>query len=321
MPVGGHPLDGNQMTLPKSEAQDNALAFERLLERHGILIKHGSNLERVILDVFALTYGLNERTKNSGDFAKSLAGFGDLARLVLGVEGHPSFPALLPHLRLLNHGEVLQTSKSLATDQVANKLFELYIGCLAMRCGHSVLLDNPLHSAGDNPDIIATFDDVRWGIACKVLHGNHQQSILNLLDSGLQQIERSSASTGVVIINLKNRIDHDYYWPTTVFSMDGQAQVPAFASIQEPLAGLVYDTKAIGRSLLDHASHKEIKSLFQGRKSIAAFVFWAQTTAMVVQDNLTFITCPHVLNVQVFGALSPQQQRVLECFESILGEN
>jgi hypothetical protein len=41
-----------------------------------------------------------------------------------------------------------------------------------------VQLDDPVNSAGDNPDVIAMFDGIRWGIACKVLHGSHPQSIL-----------------------------------------------------------------------------------------------------------------------------------------------
>src|SRR5689334_9030643 len=100
-------------------AADSAVAFETLLRQHGILVAHGSPLEQVILDVFAITYGLTDEETDSAEFARSLAGFGGLARLVLRVQEHPSFPALLPHLRLLNDGEVRQTAWSPATDQVA----------------------------------------------------------------------------------------------------------------------------------------------------------------------------------------------------------
>src|SRR5262249_41613426 len=154
----------------------------------------------------------------------SLAGFGDLARLLSRVKEHPSFAALIPHLRILNDGEVRQTTTSPASDQVANKLFELYVGCLALRCGTDVTLDDPSSSRGDTPDVIATFGPMRWGIACKVLHGSHPQSILNLVASGLEQIERSDVDTGLVIVNLKNRIDHNFYWPPPEVAATGEAR-------------------------------------------------------------------------------------------------
>lgn len=305
----------------RRNAFDNAIAFEALLRRQGIRVEQESVLERVILDVFAINYGLGHSEAHAGEFAKSLSGFGNLARLVLSVEGHASFPELLPHLRILNDGEVRQTARSPASDQVANKLFELYIACIAMRCGVDVCLDNPQQSQGNNPDVLATFNGVRWGIACKVLHGAHPQTILDLVASGVEQIDRSEAATGIVMVNLKNWINHDYYWPPTVFSEDRMGLVPAFASIEEPLEGLAYDTKELGKSLRAHASDSDIEPIFRGHKSIPAFAFVAQTTAMVVQGDETIITSPHVLNIQVFGPVPMHHRRVLECLVSILGEN
>ena len=297
----------------KSDASDEALAFEALLRQRGLSVAHGSVLERVILDVFAITYGLGRSEVNSGEFAKSLAGFGDLARLVLRVKDHPSFEALLPHLRMLNDGEVRQTTWSPASDQVANKLFELYVGCLAMRCGTNIKLDDPFESHGDTPDVLATFGQLRWGIACKVVHGTHPQSVLNLVASGIDQIDRSEATTGLVIVSLKNRIDHNYYWPPTEFDHTGEARVPAFRTIDEPMQGIEYDTVQLGKELLAHATESDIAAMFRGHKSIPAFTFWAQTTAMVVNDDRTIVTCPHLFNTQVFGAIPVHHQRVLEC--------
>lgn len=309
------------MASRNEEASDAALAFEALLRQHGLSVAHGSVLERTILDVFAITYGLARDEAHSGTFARSLAGFGDLARLLLRVKDHPSFEALLPHLRMLNDGEVRQTTSSPASDQVANKLFELYVACLAMRCGMDVSLDDPCNSQGNNPDVIATFAETRWGIACKVLHGTHSQSILNLVASGLDQIDRSDVTTGLVIVNLKNRIDHNFYWPPTEFTDTGEARVPAFRTIEEPMEGLEYDTIQIGRQLRSHASESAIAEMFRGRKSLPGFTFWAQTTAMVVDGDRTMIVNPHLFNTQVFGRVSLHQQGVLECLSEGLGDD
>jgi hypothetical protein len=274
-----------------------------------------------MLDVFAIQYGVDGRIQDPAPFARSLAGFGDLARLVLSVSNSESFQALLPHLRLLNDGQILQNIPSRASDQIANKLFELYVACLAMRCGTNVTLDDPSRSDGSNPDVLCTFGGIRWGIACKVVHGASPQSLLDLIEGGLDQIDRSPASTGVVIVNLKNRIDHDFYWPPTTIDANGNRSSKGFRSLDEPLQGLTYDSQQIGAGLKAHATLQAIGAMFHGRKSIPAFALWAQTTALVAEKDRMVISHPHIINLQAWKDLIPAQKWPLDEFIAILGEN
>jgi hypothetical protein len=37
-----------------------------------------------------------------------------------------------------------------------------------MQIGNGIELDDPYRSSGDNPDILASIDGIRWGFACKM---------------------------------------------------------------------------------------------------------------------------------------------------------
>lgn len=268
-----------------------------------------------MLNVFALSYGVDSRTADLRPFARSFAGLADLTKLLLAVDGHPSFDALLPHLRLLNDGRVLLNDPAPATDQVANKLFELYIGALSMLCGSDVSLDDPVSASGLNPDVLASFNGDAWGIACKVLHGSHPQTLIDLIESGLDQIDRSPATTGAVVVNVKNRINHDRYWPPATRNPDGSTSTQAYAALSEPLNGLVREVQAIGANLLSHTDRSALDALFVGRRSIPAFVLWAHTTAIVMADGRAAVNSVHVINIQESRPLSPLQRAPFECFD------
>src|SRR5207249_1641227 len=158
------------------DAEDAALALEQLLERYGISIQSGSAFEARVLAVMKLV-GQKRARAQSVDVDirpayRTLVGVHELATLILASETFPSFHALIPHLKLLNDGSALQNIPSPGRDQATNKLFELFVGSLAVQCGSDVLMDDPFKSSGDNPDVIATLGGRRWGLACKVLHGD-----------------------------------------------------------------------------------------------------------------------------------------------------
>lgn len=145
------------------EAGVSALALERLLAKHGIRIQPGSALERHVLEVLDLVDRKSRGRVRAEDedirpLYRTLIGVHELASLLLQVETSPEFPALLPHLRLLNEGEALQNSRSGVTDQATNKLFELYMGAVALQCGQDLELDDPFQSSGANPDVL----DIHW---------------------------------------------------------------------------------------------------------------------------------------------------------------
>lgn len=98
----------------------------------------------------------------------------------------------------------------------ADKVIELYWGCLCLLAGLSVELDDPFTSSGgSNPDVIATASDkTTWAFAIKTLAQtpkleNLPKNIVANLEKGLDQIVASRADKGFVVINAKNILDHD----------------------------------------------------------------------------------------------------------------
>jgi hypothetical protein len=218
-------------------AQQNALDLESLLRQHGLEVRSGSILEKVVLSTFDIIYRKQKSGTPPADEDirigyRNLIGINELSSLLLAVREHPDFGQLIPHLQLLNEGAALQNVRSSQTDAATNKVFELFAACLALQCGTNISLDSPRKSKGDNPDVLADIAGKRWGIACKVLHSLSPEGFIQNLEKGLDQIERSPAAVGVVMFNLKNVIDHDRYWPITAPARpeDGiEAEYGAFA--------------------------------------------------------------------------------------------
>src|SRR5688572_16292555 len=79
-------------------------------------------------------------------------------------------------------------------------------------------MDDPEKSSGGtNPDIIAEIGGVPWTIACKVMHSPLTKSLLDRVREGIDQINRSvahkSAQREMVMISLKNVLNHNELWP------------------------------------------------------------------------------------------------------------
>ena len=200
--------------------QNLALLFEETLNELGITIRQGSLLENLflnVIDIYEKYLHAEQRPGGSVDIRKlyrDFLGFSDFAVKIISCKTHNEFSKLKPHLQLLNEGAVVQNSISSVLDQPTNKLFELFFACLCMGAGsQSVELDDPRSSTGENPDVLALFDGVKWGFGCKVLHSNHPMTIYENLEKAVKQIERSSADTGLPVLSAKNIIDHDRLWP------------------------------------------------------------------------------------------------------------
>ena len=148
-----------------------AFDLEALLKRHNITISSGSIFEKHVLSVLGLVELKNQSRPRAIEedlrpHYRTLIGVYEIATLLLAVQHSPQFSALVPHLRLLNDGAVLQNQPSPGRDDATNKLFELYMGAVALQCGEGVVLDDPTSSKGDNPDVLVTLGGRRWGIAC-----------------------------------------------------------------------------------------------------------------------------------------------------------
>jgi hypothetical protein len=209
--------------------------FERVLKSYGINIAPGSDLERIGLNLTEILEKqrypkLVDPYLDVRPYFSEVLGLSDFVRKIVEVKDHPDFKSLLPHLSLLNNSSLLQNVRSPVTDQGSNKIFEAYIGALAMKVGHNVRLDHPEVSKGDNPDVLLSKDGLEWGLACKVMHSYSGKTMFERFEEGIRQIEESVADTGVVIISVKNIIDYEKYLPKLEIGDPEKGISPIFAS-------------------------------------------------------------------------------------------
>lgn len=256
-------------------------------------------------------------------------GFSDLAAAaelgvqLLAVQHHPDFDKLVPHLRLLDKGEASQATKAGHGDQAANKIFELLAACYSMRCGSDVDLDDPdKSSGGKNPDVLVTMAGQRWGVACKVLHSLHPESIVENVRKGLDQIDASPAETGFLFFNLKNVVNRERYWSVTneeEWNGGASPRFTAFATFEEPEALYKAEMAGIARIMVNHIGHEELQRLFEGKRAIPGILFYAHVLCGVVMDGYPVVTSvrfPAWAGLQAVGA-DPVPEP-LNCFHDVM---
>lgn len=152
----------------------------------------------------------------------------------------------------------------------------------------NVLLDNPVRSTGNNPDILVDIESVRWGFACKALHSKSSETFFKNLEKGIDQIERSDASTGVVVFNLKNVLNHDDYWRITnrqQFLAGADPLFNAFANREAAFLKLTADADSIRKAIVDDIEPQNWVRLFDGKKAIPAFLLFVQMCAGMHHDG------------------------------------
>ena len=156
------------------------------------------------------------------EILRQSAGVHDLAAKVLSVENQPEFQSCLEHLKLIVksgiNSSVGQMNRGAASDDIGRKMIELYFSCLAIHCGFDVELDHPTNSSGDNPDVMFTAKDgetlreTRWALAIKSISSRSGQTIYERIKEGAHQIDVCSADKGIIVINVKDALDHESFW-------------------------------------------------------------------------------------------------------------
>jgi len=96
------------------------------------------------------------------------------------------------------------------------------------------------------PDVLCSFEHERWGVACKVAAGGPQQCA-NLVKRGAEQLERSDATVGVVVVRATDVFPHHALEPYP--RLDGRVRV--FADVSDvPVAAhqlaLPYTQEVVG---------------------------------------------------------------------------
>jgi hypothetical protein len=292
-----------------SEAGGLAEQFERVLRQdYKIDIAKGSDLEAVSLDLmFMENYRRGEaRPDPMTDLRPVLgrsAGWIHFVKLLLRAHNEGKLIRFLPHLHLLNKAKaVAQNMRVPMSYEADNKLFELFVALCCSPFCEDVVLDHPENAKGDNPDVLAVSEGIRWGFACKVLNGASPATMYERLEEGLTQIEVSPADTGFVFFNFKNILDHRRAWPI----MNEEAwlqktETPTYGSW--PDAGTVLHQldefmNTRWNDCIEFNGKENVTRLFAGKKAMfGAAVYMATST------SITTSTGPLATVVGQFGII------------------
>ncbi|MDW9616976.1 hypothetical protein [Sinorhizobium meliloti] len=204
---------------------------------------------------------------------RNAAGVHDFAAKVLSCRDVSEFSEFDEHLKLISTQKLKttlsQTTENDPLDDTARKLVELYVACLAAHSGVNVRLDHPTSSKGDNPDILLTYDGQEWALAIKTPRSRQGQSLFENIKKAVDQIERSPAEKGLVVISAKNVIDHQALWDTQFINLD-----EATDALREQLL-----------SIADEAARDRDKgewdALFAGNKSSPPVLFIGQSVVLL----------------------------------------
>jgi len=302
------------------EIQDTIFNFEELLTKHGLTIDSNSELNKICInastlqDVYSGKYSFDEY-EELPEYLSEAMGLYDFASKLLSIEKKHSFDSFVPHLDLLNKGSVPQNVRSKITDSSSNKLFELYLASLLIHIGEDIELDHPQNAKGDNPDILITIKDRRWGFACKAVHSPKEKSIFQNIEKACKQIAASEAEVGIPVINMKNVIDHNALWPLL-----NESQVN---SGEHPIWGTFFDANDASKILQAYVLElrekyqtdewaTEFEILFASKKNVLpAVVFVLQAGCSILMDGQPFPSKLNVMSILPFGKLDGADSDVI----------
>ena len=293
--------------------------FEQIMVKYGVSIKVGSDLEAACLSVVDILQKnqrpeLRDPNEDVRVVFTEILGIWSLLTKIIRHRNHPSFPQFVPHLELLNKGRVVQNKSLRTSDEASNKIFELLMALTLLDIGNDLVLDHPSLAEGNNPDILVTIDRQRWGFGCKTVYGKSAKTFWDNIKKGSEQIENSEAVIGCVLINFRNLLDHDRYWPIL--------NAEEYRKGAEPDFGVYTDPSTIGKlincqvtqkrdEVVKEIEAKNVENFFTGKKCIPGFLAFCQTRASKIAVGRPVPTAISALVLANFGDL----QSYLPVFE------
>jgi len=253
---------------------DQIWSLEKLLKADGIAIPRGSPFEEAALTLIQWDEVNAGRTEYDNkidhrDIWRRALSLADFAEKIVLVQSHPDFSRLLPHLRLFAKTfDLSQFSSTPPQNQDNNKLFELYTAAMGMHVMSQCAVDDPNYSDGTNPDLIGVYSGRRWAIACKAMHSRSAKTFADRIVEGVDQIERSSAERGIVLVNMKNTINHNEMWPGWQDSK-GDWYYRAFPSLDAARAPIIREFESLHSNLVTEFSKESefYRQIFTGKKA------------------------------------------------------
>ncbi|MFT3840792.1 MAG: hypothetical protein QM723_27625 [Myxococcaceae bacterium] len=273
--------------------------LERMLNERGITIAPGSMFEAAAYSTLRIAERTADPALDLRIQTTHMVGVTELAHQLRRNQNDPKLDALLPHLALLAEGAAVQVGSSSVLDQATNKLFELLVACWILPLASEIALDDPKASSnGMNPDILATVAGVKWGIPCKVLHSRTPQQWLSTVKKAVEQIEASSAERGVVMLNMRNHLDLNVYWPLLdPTSRESNPEYAAFGDESRPFKILREQLAGVATSAKAAAGQDALEAILLKPRIMPAVAMWGHTLSPVVLNGAPVIASVRTLVV------------------------
>lgn len=281
--------------VPYAEAKNIADRFLALLHRLGIDPPQSTSLEDEFLSLTALLEiwsdpAQTENLLNAAPILRAAAGVHDFAAKILCAERSAEFGSFQEHLKLIGSRKLRTFSQNAAADALddaSRKMAELYIASLTIHCGEQIKLDHPEKSKGDNPDIILRYRSRTWALAVKTLVSiRNGQSIFDNIANAAEQINRSAVYAGLIILNVKNVINHDAFWNPPI----------PFTDVERAIQALMGEVNAIADLADQNRDISDWDRVFTS-KVVAPVIFVGQSVIRLPLDRQTI--APTQLKIMV----------------------
>lgn len=306
--------------------------FEDALGTYGIKIAAGSSLTDICLEVLDLELKRLGRSRvdpriDMRPMWRRAGGLVEFMRLFLRAHSLGRAEPFVPHMKLLNQGQISQSEPVLANVaphkvfESSNKLFELFLGLACVPVSSNVELDDPFRAKGTNPDVLSTINGRRWGFACKVLSSASALTLFANLEKGIDQIEESNAEVGAVVLKLTNVIDHELAWPLLNPDEVAAGGEPILGTRfnEEPVLRYLEAIHAVKHSELEQVNGRPaIELLVRGKKSIPGAVTFLQTTTGILSSSGPIPTTVGQLGVMEFDPVSQADLDVIQLLNEVL---
>jgi hypothetical protein len=269
-----------------AELEHKVVQFKGLLSGCGVNVEAGSELEQ-LCDAVVTVVGkhlspqLRDPHEDIRKVFADVLGFWLFLTKILRLQNHPNFQAIIPHLRLLNKASLAHTKALIFSNDASNKVLELLFALVLLEVGSDLVLDDPSHSIGDNPDILVTIQGRRWGFACKTITGRSGKAFFDNMKKGVDQIQRSEAEIGCVAVAFRNLLEHSQFWPMINEEEFRAGAEPIFAAFPEPdqIVGpaLFEEVRRKQMQVLEEIGAENVLNIFVGKKTLPAFLAFCQT--------------------------------------------
>jgi hypothetical protein len=315
------------MKYPFDTSEKLIFDFETLLKNNGLKIQKNSDLEKISFAILETNAKFKKEITHDNkidirDLFSEVAGLVEIVSKIVKNNTHTDFKQIIPHLELLNKaGSAVLTTRSKITDDGNNKLMELYIALLCMSFATNIRLDNPNNSKGDNPDIMFSFRDQEWAIACKALHAAKVKTLFDTIEKGTEQINRSKADRGLVIVNFKNIINRNQIWPILNEGEFKNGAEPIFSfhqTLDTPTRILQSYGNDYYKKLLELIGAESLIGLSKGGKCPSGFLIFLHAVTSILHNGQSPATILKTFNLVQFDSVDDDYKLLSEALNKAM---